>query len=99
MDLMLAAARMNVPTNTVYSLRRRFGLTFSDVMRAPSQAADMLMARRDQYCRQEIENARRGGRPGDLIVLLSDRPRPEEMVPGMICSPLSWARYCERLEK
>jgi hypothetical protein len=95
MDLMLATARMNVPTNTVYA-RQRYGLTFSDVMRAPSRALEMLLARRDQYCNQEIEYARSGGRPGDVIVLLSDRPRTEEMVPGVICSPLSWARYCTR---
>ena len=98
MALMLAMARMNVPTNTVYAARQRYGVTFLDLMRAPSRAAEMLMARRDQYCNQEIEYARSGGRLGDIIVLLSDRPRTEEMemVPGVICSPLSWARYCER---
>ena len=37
MDLMLATAMMNVPTNTVASVRQRFGLTLLDVMRAPSR--------------------------------------------------------------
>ena len=98
MDLMLATARMNVPTNTVYSARQRYGVTSLDLMRARSRVAEMLMARRDQYCNQEIEYARSGGRSGDVIVLLSNRPRTAEMemVPGVICSPLSWARYCER---
>lgn len=99
MDLMLATARMNVPTNTVFLARQSAGLTILSLMRAPSRAVAMLVARRDQYCKQEIENARSGGRPGDLIVLLSDQPRSEEIVPGVICSPLSWARYCMRLEK
>jgi hypothetical protein len=98
MDLMLATARMNVPTNNVYAARQRYGLTLLDLMRAPSRAAEMLMARRDQYCNEEIEYARSGGGPGDVIVLLSERPGTEEMemVPGITCSPLSWARYCER---
>jgi hypothetical protein len=96
-DLMLVTARMNVPTNTAFSARHfgLFGVTFLDVMRAPSRAAEMLMARRDDYCEQEIEQARSGGRPGEVIVLLSDRPRTEEMAAGVSCSPLSWARYCE----
>ena len=85
-----------MPTNTVDSGHQRFGLTFLDVMRAPSRAAEMLMARRDDYCKQEIEQARSGGRPGEVIVLLSDEPRTEEMAAGVTCSPLSWARYCER---
>lgn len=96
MDLMLATARMNVPTNTVYVARRSFGLGLLDVMHAPSIAVEMREARRDQYCSQEIEYARSGGRPGELIVLLSDRPRQEEMAAGVACSPLAWARYCER---
>jgi hypothetical protein len=97
-DVMLAAARMNVPTNTTFSGRPLgvFGVTFFDVMRAPSRAVEIREARRDDYCKQEIEQARSGGRPGDVIVLLSDRPRTEEMAPGVICSPLSWARYCKR---
>jgi hypothetical protein len=96
MELMLATARMNVPTNTVYSGRQFYGLTLLDLMRAPWRAAEMLRARRDNYCKQEVEQARSGGRPGDVIVLLSDRPRTEETAPGVICSRLSWARYCER---
>ena len=98
MDLMFAMARMNVPTNTVYAARQRYAITLLDLLRAPSRAAEMLMERRDQYCNQEIEYARSGGHPGEVIVLLSDRPRTEEMekVPGVICSPLSWARYCVR---
>jgi hypothetical protein len=99
MDLMLATARMNVPTNTVVSARQRYGLTFPDVMRAPSRAAKMLTAMRDDYCKQEIEQARSGGRPGDITVLLSDRPRTEEMAAGITCSPLSWARYCVTADK
>jgi hypothetical protein len=93
-ELMLAAARGNVPTNTVYLARYTFGLTVADVLRAPSSAGEI--ARHDDYCKQEIERARSGGRPGDLFVLLSDQPRPEEMAPGITCAPLSWARYCER---
>ena len=96
MELMLATASMNVPTNTVYSGRERYGLTFLDLIRSPSHAAEMLRARREDYCEQEIAQARSGGRPGDVIVLLSDRPRTEEMAVGVACSPLSWARYCER---
>jgi hypothetical protein len=97
-DLMLATARMNVPTNTAFAGRHfgLFGVTLLDVMRAPSRAPEMLMARRDEYCNQEIERARSGGGPGDVIVLLSDRPRTEEMAAGVTCSPLSWARYCAR---
>jgi Arc/MetJ family transcription regulator len=99
MELMLATARMNLPTNIVHTARQFYGLTFLDLMRAPWRAdvmLGMLKARRDGYCRQEVEQARSDGHPGDLIVLLSDRPRTEEMAPGVICSPLSWARYCER---
>jgi hypothetical protein len=55
-----------------------------------------LRARRSEYCRHEIERARRGGGPGDVFVLLSDRPRQQQMAPGMTCSQLSWARYCQR---
>ena len=57
------------------------------------------MARRDEYCKHEIERARTGGRPGDLFVLLSDQPRPDEMVQGVTCSRLSWARYCQKSER
>jgi hypothetical protein len=98
MELMLATARMNIPINTVYLTRHFgvFGVTLLDVMRAPSRAVDMMMARRDQYCEQEIESAQSSGRSGDVIVLLSDKPRTEEMVAGITCSPLSWALYCYR---
>jgi hypothetical protein len=96
MELMLATAGANVPTNTVYSARQFYGVTFLDLMREPSRAAEMLRARRDDYCKQEVEQARSGGHPGDVIVLLSDRPRTEEMAAGVTCSPLSWAHYCER---
>lgn len=94
MDLMLAAAKMNVPTNTVYGARRRFGLTLLDLARAPSRGAEMLIARRDNFCKQEVEQVRSGGYPGDLVVLLSDQPRPEEMAAGVDCSHLAWAVYC-----
>ena len=100
MELMLATARMNVPTNTVYLARQRYGLTVLDLIRAPSRATELKMARRDGYCKQEIRYARSGGSPpGEVIVLLSDRPRTEEMAPGITCSPLSWARYCERYKQ
>lgn len=98
MELILATAKMNVPINTVYWGRQTYGLTLSDFMRAPSRAVEMLRARRNDYCNQEVEQARSGGHPGDVFLLLSDRPRTEEMAPGVICSPLSWARYCENAE-
>lgn len=87
---------MNVPTNSVYVARQRSGLTLWDSMRAPSRATELQIARREDYCNQEAERARSGGRPGDVIVLVSDRPRTEEIAPGVICSAVSWARYCER---
>jgi hypothetical protein len=87
---------MNVPTNTVYVARQRHGLTFLHLMRAPSRATELKIARREDYCNREVERARSGGRPGDVIVLVSDRPRTEEMTPGVICSAVSWTRYCER---
>jgi hypothetical protein len=96
MDLMLAMARVSMPTNTVLLARHSFGLTLLDVLHAPSHAFEMKEARRDEYCNREIDYARSGGRPGDLIVLLSDQPRQEEMARGVSCSPLSWARYCMR---
>jgi hypothetical protein len=99
MDLLLATARVNVPTNTVYVGRESYGLKILDLLRAPWRADEMLRmfrARRDDYCEQEIEQARGGGPPGGIIVLLSDRPRTEEMAAGVTCSPLSWGRYCER---
>lgn len=97
MELMLAAARANVPTNTVKNARETYGLTLLDVLRAPGHHfLTMVNARAVADCRQEIEAARRGGHPGDVFVLLSDRPRQQEMAPSITCSPLSWARYCER---
>jgi hypothetical protein len=96
MELMLAAARANVPTNTVYSGRETYGVTLLDALRDPSRARlPSLLARRDDYCEQEIERARNGGRPGDVFVLLTDQPRPDQMGMGVTCSPLSWARYCQ----
>jgi hypothetical protein len=94
MELMLAAARANIPTNTVYSGRESYGVTWRDLLREPTRAGEMLKARRDDYCKQEIDRARSGGRRGDVFVLLSDQPPPDEMVPGVTCSSLSWARYC-----
>ena len=97
-DVMLATAKMNVPTNTTFSGRPfgLFGISVFDVVRAPSHAKEILTARRDHYCEQEVAQARTGGHPGDVIVLLSDQPRTEEMAAGVTCSPLSWGRYCER---
>jgi hypothetical protein len=97
-ELMLAAARENVPTNTVYLGRYTYGVTLRDVLREPSRAEEVVAAQRDVYCKQEIERARSGGRRGYIFVLLSDQPRPEEMAPGVTCSPLSWARYCQRVD-
>jgi hypothetical protein len=94
MNLMLAMARVSMPTNTVLLARHSFGLALLDVLRVPSRAFEMKEARRNEYCHQEIEYARGGGRPGDLIVLLSDQPRRGEMAPSVTCSPLSWAQYC-----
>jgi hypothetical protein len=96
MELMLAAARANVPTNTVYLARQRYGLTLRDVLRAPSRAKEMLEARRSEYCEREIEAARQGGPTGGVLVLLADQPGQQEIAPAVTCSPLSWARYCER---
>ena len=96
MELMLAAARANIPTNSVYAARYTYGVSALDVLRDPSQAGEVsLQARRHDYCNQEIERARSGGHPGNVLVLLSDQPRSDEMVPGVTCSPLSWARYCQ----
>ena len=96
MELMLAAARANVPTNTVYSARETYGVTWRDVLRDPSSVRKMVSARQDEYCKQEIERARNGGSPGDVFVLLSDQPQRDEIVPNVICLPLSWARYCQK---
>jgi hypothetical protein len=94
----LAAARKNVPINTVYLSQYTYGVTLRDVLREPSRAEETLAAQRDVYCKQEIERARGGGRRGYIFLLLSDQPRPEEMAPGVTCSPLSWARYCQRVD-
>jgi hypothetical protein len=99
MDLMLAAAMMNVPTNTVYLARQSFGLSLFEVIRAPSRAVELRESLHEQYCDQEIEYARSGRRAGELLMLLSDRPRQEEIAAGVACSPLSWARYCVRSER
>jgi len=98
MELMLAAARANVPINSVYNGRESYGLSLFDVLRAPFRIGEMLRARANAYCEQEVEQARRGGRPGDVFVLLSDQPRDQELAPDITCSPLSWARYCWRKE-
>ncbi len=99
MELMLAAARANVPTNTVYLATvylspEAYGLTWRDLLREPSRASEMVRARRDDYCKQEIERVRNGGGPGDVFVLLSNQPRRDEIAPDITCSSLSWARYC-----
>jgi hypothetical protein len=100
MELMLATARANVPTNSKYPGRYTFGITMADALRDPSRARlSSLMERRDDYCKHEIDRARSGGRPGDALVLLSEQPRPDEMVPGVTCSSLSWARYCQRVQE
>jgi Family of unknown function (DUF6311) len=96
MQLMLAAARADVPTNTVYLARQSYGLGLRDVLGWPSRATQILEERRSAYCGQEIERARRGGGAGDVFVLLSDQPRQKQMALGITCSRLSWARYCTR---
>jgi hypothetical protein len=93
-EVMLTAAKLNVPTNTVYNGRQGFGMTLLDVLRAPSKAAAMKVALREAYCRREIETAKSSTAPGELIVLLSDEPRADELAPGVACSPLSWALAC-----
>jgi len=99
MELMLAAARANVPTNTAYLDRYNYGVTLLEALRDPSRARQSsLLVRREYYCKQEIDRARSGGPPGDVSVLLSEQPRPDEMVRGVTCSPLSWARYCQRVQ-
>jgi hypothetical protein len=61
------SARMNMPTNTIYVARQRYALTLLDLMRAPSRATELKIARREDYCNHEVERARSGGRPGDVI--------------------------------
>jgi hypothetical protein len=95
-ELMLATARANVPTNTVFLGRESFGVSLRDVLRAPARVDEMLLTSRTAYCEQEVEQAQRAERPGDVLVLLSDQPRQLELMSDIICSPLSWARYCEK---
>jgi Family of unknown function (DUF6311) len=97
-ELMLAAARANVPVNSVYNARESYGLSLFDVLRAPLRIGEMLRARATAYCEQEVEEARRGGRSGEVLVLFSDQPRDQELAPSITCSPLSWARYCKTKE-
>ena len=99
MELMLAAAHADVPTNTVYLARQSYGLGLVDVLGSPWRTVQMLRARRSEYCRHEIEQVRSGERPGEVFVLLSDQPRQHQMAPGLTCSPLSWARYCRSVDK
>jgi hypothetical protein len=99
MQLMLAAARADVPTNTVYLARQSYGLSWRDVLRSPSHIGEILQERRSRYCEREMEQAKSGGDPRELLVLLSDQPRQQQMAPGITCSRLSWARYCKRLPK
>jgi hypothetical protein len=97
LELMLAAARVNVPINTVYMAQYTWGTSWLDYLRETGPTRMMLaQARRDDYCSQEIERARSGGRPGDVLVLLSNQPPPDEILPEVTCAPLSWARYCHR---
>jgi hypothetical protein len=98
MELMLATARANVPTNTVFLARESYGLSLHDVLRAPFRLDEMMRTSRIAYCDQEIEQTRRVGRPGDVLVLLSDQPPEQELAPDITCSPLSWARYCKTKE-
>jgi hypothetical protein len=88
MELMLATARANVPINSVYV---RESLTLNEILRVSRPYA----ARHEAQCAQEIAQADDAVRRGDILVLLSDRPRPEEMAPGVTCTPLSAARICE----
>ncbi len=97
MELMLAAARANVPTNTVLLSRQSYGLSLRDALRSPFSTGKMARAQAT-YCEQEVEQARRGGRPGDVLVLLSGQPQQQELAPDITCAPLSWARYCESKE-
>lgn len=94
MQLMLAAARADVPTNTVYLARQSYGLGWRDALRAPSRFEHLLRVRHAEYCRREIEKARLEGKPGGILVLLSDRPERQQMAPGMTCSHVSAVRYC-----
>jgi hypothetical protein len=94
-ELMLAAARQKIPINSVYLARYTYGVGLRDVIRKPSRTGEILAAHRDEYCKREFELARTGGRPGDVVVLLSDLPRAD-MDPGVECWPLSRARFCRK---
>jgi hypothetical protein len=98
-ELMLTTARANIPTNTVYSSRESYGATLRDLVRAQFRMGELIQARATAYCEQEIEQARHGGRAGAVFMLLSNQPRAEDMAPDVICLPLSWARFCRRLER
>jgi hypothetical protein len=94
MELMLATARADVPTNSVYLARQTYGLTLRDVLRAPSRASEMLDDWRAAYCARESEAAHDDRlSAGDTLVLLAARP---EEPAGVTCSPLASARHCER---
>ena len=95
MQLMIAAARADVPTNTVYLARQSYDLDLRDVLQSPSHIAEILQKRRSRYCEKEIAQALNAGDPSELLVLLSDQPRQQQMAPGITCSRLSWARYCK----
>ncbi len=98
MKLMLAAARANVPINSVYNARQSYGLSLFDVLRAPFRIDEMLEARYAAYCKQEVEQTRRRGLAGDVFIFLSDQPRQQDLAPDISCLPLSWARYCKKKE-
>jgi hypothetical protein len=96
MELMLAAARAGVPTNTVYLARQTYGLTLRDVLRAPTRGSELLDARRSAYCRDENERTRASLSNGEIRVLLAEQPTQKELAPDITCSALSRARHCER---
>jgi hypothetical protein len=97
MEFMLATARANIPTNTVYLSRISYGLTVNEILRTPSRAKELKQQRQVAYCAAEMARAR-DGHPGEVLVLLTDQPRQQDMAPGMTCTALSWARYCVRSE-
>jgi Family of unknown function (DUF6311) len=96
MEWMLAAARADVPTNSVYLGRQTYGLTLRDVLRAPTRGSELLDERRAAYCRDESDRARGSLSHGDIRVMLAEQPTPQELPPDLTCSALSWARICKR---
>ena len=99
-ELMLAAARANVPVNTVYLARYAYGATLADALHAGFDVDRLLSARRDDYCKREVERARSGGHQGDVFVLLGEQPPPEDMDPSITCISLSGgARGCQRIDQ